>query len=154
MKTLFLFLIAGATVAAIGCGSQDKTAIGATSLDGDKQKRDSTVLADTASYSAIQWLDSTQLNLGKIKEGQMVDVRWRFKNAGTTPLIITNVSAGCGCTASAPPKEPIAPGKEGVIEAKFNSKGQTGTPTKSVTVEANTKERVYHLTFTGEVAAN
>ena len=147
MKSLFLFLVAGSIAAAIGCGSQDKTAIGTD----EKKQRDSIALADTTTYTALQWIDSTHQTLGKVKEGQVVNVTWRFKNVGSTPLVITRVSAGCGCTASEPPKEPIAPGQEGKIEAQFDTKGQTGTPTKSVAVTANTKEREYQLYFSAEV---
>jgi hypothetical protein len=150
MGSLKLFFIAGLAWATIGCQNQDKNA---TVLGADTHKRDSVALADTANYTSIQWIDSVNLELGKVNEGQVVDVSWRFKNAGNKPLIITSVNPGCGCTASKPPKEPIAPGQEGVIEAKFDSKGQSeGKHTKSVSVTANTKEGDMHnLTFSVDV---
>jgi hypothetical protein len=46
------------------------------------------------------------------------------------------------------PTEPIAPGEEGLIKAKFDSKNQTaGEHRKNITVTANTKEQAYYLTF-------
>ncbi|WP_431215579.1 hypothetical protein ACQ86N_13380 [Puia sp. P3] len=44
-------------------------------------------LADTARFTTIQWLDSTK-DYGKVPEGQQLDVAFRFRNTGTTPLVI------------------------------------------------------------------
>jgi hypothetical protein len=148
MKQVLFFLMTTSLMITVGCGSQDQTAVGVN----DKAKNHSDVLADTANYAALQWVDSTNLELGKVKEGQIVDVNWKFKNVGNKPLIITSVQPGCGCTASEPPKEPIAPGKNGVINAKFDSKGQhEGRHTKNVTVIANTNPTTHYLNFGVEV---
>ncbi|HEU0110617.1 MAG TPA: DUF1573 domain-containing protein [Flavisolibacter sp.] len=109
-------------------------------------------LSDTTNFSELQWIDSTSQDLGKLTEGQVVDITWRFKNAGTKPLVVTNVMAGCGCTVAEKPEAPLAPGEEGVIKAKFNSQNQVGMQNKSVTVQANTSENVYHLSFKAEVS--
>ena len=93
---------------------------------------------DSAAVTTIQWLDSTHQNLGKINEGQVVEVVWRFKNSGNKPLIIKNASASCGCTVAEKPEAPIAPGGEGSIKAKFDSKGREGTQRKEVYINANT----------------
>jgi len=148
MKQVLFFLMTAFLMITVGCGSQDQTAVG---VSGDKRQLDSIAIADTANYTAIEWIDSVNKDLGTMKEGQIVELSWRFKNAGTKPLVITNVSAPCGCTVPAPPKEPIAPGKEGRIEAKFDTKGQIGTPIKSVVVRANTNPQEYQLNFTGQV---
>jgi hypothetical protein len=68
-------------------------------------------------------------------------------------LIIADVRPGCGCTDPEKPEEPIAPGKEGVIKAKFKSKGQhIGENRKYITVTANTKPSpTTELSFTAEV---
>jgi len=151
MKALSLLVLSAICAAAISCGSQDKTAVGVNDNNTNKDSIANAAMADTANYSSIEWIDSTDQNLGTIKEGQVVDLSWRFKNVGTKPLIITHVSAGCGCTVPDPPKEPIAPGKEGKIEAKFNTSGQTGNPMKSVIVRANTKQQEYQLNFSAQV---
>ena len=75
-----------------------------------------------------------------MKEGEVLEVSFRFINTGDKNLIISDVRPGCGCTDPVKPEEPIAPGKEGVIKAKFNSKGQhIGEARKNITVTANTK---------------
>ena len=64
-------------------------------------------------------------------------------NTGTKPLIISDVSASCGCTMPKKPEGPIAPGRTDIIEVKFHSKpGQLGEVSKTVSVTANTEEKV------------
>lgn len=113
----------------------------------------SNALADTASYTAIQWLDSTYQDLGKVKKGQVVEISWRFKNAGDKPLVIQSVRPGCGCTVAEKPEAPLAPGEEGTIKGKFDSNNQSeGEHRKTISVDANTKNTPYHqLTFRVEV---
>jgi Protein of unknown function (DUF1573) len=102
--------------------------------------------------TSIQWLDSVK-NIGKISEGEKVEIAYRFINTGNNPLVISNVVASCGCTVAEKPQEPIAPGKEGIIRASFDSKGKTGTNHKTITVYANTVEATYPLAFDVEVMA-
>lgn len=108
---------------------------------------------DSANFTSIQWLDSTVQNIGKVKEGQVVEVSYRFKNTGDKNLVIANVSASCGCTVPEKPEKPIAPGEEGVIRAKFDSRGRpAGITQKDVHVLANTApESATRLSFKVEI---
>jgi len=92
-------------------------------------------------------------NFGKIKEGDVVSHTFKFKNEGSNPLVIKNVKPSCGCTTPEWTKDPIGPGKDGVIKVSFDSKGKPGVANKSVTVEANIEGGIKQLTFTGEVIA-
>jgi hypothetical protein len=98
------------------------------------------VMRDSARYTDIQWLDSVR-DLGTVPEGQKLDVSFRFRNSGASPLVITQVRPSCGCTIADQPKEPIAPGGEGKISAVFNSVGHPGINHKTLFVTANTKGR-------------
>ncbi len=110
------------------------------------------VLADSARYTTIQWLDSAKKDFGKIPEGQKLQVAFRFRNTGTMPLVIARVQPSCGCTIAEQPKEPIAPGAEGQIRATFNSEGRTGINHKTLFVTTNTKgTQHYDLHFVVEV---
>ncbi len=142
MKYLFLFLIAGVLYAC----SDDKQA-GGHNHNSDSLK--AAAMNDTANYTKIEWIDPIDQDLGRIAKGQMLEISWRFKNAGSRPLVINNVAAGCGCTVAEKPQEPIAPGKEGRISATFDSKSQhLGVNEKSLTVIANTQDKTAHyLTF-------
>lgn len=67
-------------------------------------------------------------------------------NTGDKPLVISDVSASCGCTTPKKPEKPIAPGESDVIEVVFKSKpGQKNEITKTVTVTANTAEKVHKV---------
>ena len=103
-------------------------------------------LEDSVNFTTMHWLDSTFLDLGKIEEGQVVEVAFRFKNSGDKPLIIASVSVGCGCTTiTERPREPLRPGQEGVIKAKFDSKNLSGERLKEIYVGANTKGSTSHI---------
>jgi hypothetical protein len=143
------------TLIILSCNSADKDThqdhhVSAANNDSANQA----ALRDSANYSELQWIDSMHQDLGKITQGQVVEIVWRLKNTGTKPLVIADVSAGCGCTLAEKPEEPIAPGQEGRIKAKYDSNGQsTGMQQKNVTVAANTAKKDYYLTFSVEVEA-
>jgi hypothetical protein len=82
--------------------------------------------------------EKVEHDFGTIKEGEIVQHIFKFKNSGNSPLVITNASGTCGCTVPEWPKEPIAPGKSGEIKVSFNSKGKSGVEEKEVYVMANT----------------
>jgi Protein of unknown function (DUF1573) len=101
--------------------------------------------------TTVQWIDSSR-DMGQITEGQKLEVSFRFKNTGNHPLIIKSVQPSCGCTVPDVPKEPIAPGEEGVIKAVFNSEGKAGKNNKTLTVNANTEDNQPHtLAFSVDV---
>lgn len=87
----------------------------------------------------------------KIKEGEKVDYSFKFTNVGKSPLIISTATATCGCTIPEPPKEPILPGKEGVIKVVFNSDGKPGINDKIITVTSNANPKVSTVHLVGEV---
>ncbi len=125
-------LVLGTALIFTACGSSDAN-------NETTAQTETTVNAEPAGNTTIEWVDSSYQDLGKVKEGQTVEVTYRFKNSGNEPLIVSNVSAGCGCTVAEKPQEPIAPGKESVIKALFNSAGQSaGEHRKEVYVVANT----------------
>jgi hypothetical protein len=146
MKYLFLFFIAGLL---ISCTGTDKPS---SKEQATQDSLNKVAMADSNNYTTIQWLDSTSQDLGKIKEGSIVEISWKFKNTGDKPLIIAEARGTCGCTIADKPKEPVAPGQEGVIKARFNSQGQGPEAHKTVSVEANTKGQTQHyLTFTAQI---
>jgi hypothetical protein len=132
MKNLFILCVAA--ISFVACQNQNA----GSGLTEDQKKK---ALKDSADYTTIQWLDSTFKDFGEVKEGKVVKVTYRFKNTGNKNLIITHVSASCGCTTPDQPLEPIAPGKEGLIKAEFKSEGHTGENRKDVYVQANTLPR-------------
>jgi hypothetical protein len=122
-----------------------------TDVHSSTQVNGTPATTDSSQYTTIEWLETSK-NFGKVTEGQKVEVAFRFKNTGDKPLVIERVQPGCGCTVAETPKEPIAPGEEGVIKGAFDSNGRVGMQHKSIYVETNTKEKKNHeLVFELEV---
>lgn len=140
MKYLVFLFLSGLIMS---CANSDKQASTV-----NKDSLNAAAMDDSANYTSLQWVDSTFQDLGKVNEGQVVDITWHVKNTGNKPLVIASVIPGCGCTVAEKPTEPIAPGGDGVIKAKFDSKNQTeGEHRKNITVNANTSEKSYFLSF-------
>ncbi|MDZ4716323.1 MAG: DUF1573 domain-containing protein [Cytophagales bacterium] len=85
----------------------------------------------------IVWEKSSH-DFGDVTQGDKVEHTFKFRNAGTVPLIITNVQVTCGCTT---PKgwarDPIPPGQSSEITVAFNSAGKYGRQEKVVSVVSN-----------------
>jgi len=90
-------------------------------------------------------------DFGKIIQGEKVSYSFKFTNTGEGDLIITSAKGSCGCTVPSYPKEPIAPGAEGVIDVIFNSDGKSGQQNKKVTLVANTVPNTKVLAINGMV---
>ncbi len=93
----------------------------------------------------------TTFEFGEVTEGEKVEHSFKFKNAGSEPLILSNAKGSCGCTVPQWPKEPIAPGEEGVITVIFNSKNKKGPRNQKVTVTANTNPAQTFIYLKGKV---
>lgn len=129
-----------------GCITDDKTASG-----GDTPSGTATAMADTTNFTTVQWIDSVK-NMGRVMEGQKVEVVFRLRNSGSKPLVIESVTPSCGCTVPQKPEAPVMPGAEASIKAIFDSQGRTGTNHKTLSVVANTQGSQYHtLEFNVEV---
>ncbi|MEX0274838.1 MAG: DUF1573 domain-containing protein [Flavobacteriaceae bacterium] len=88
--------------------------------------------------------EKTEHDFGVIKRGTQQSAVFSFTNTGKSPLVITDVKVGCGCTVPSYPKDkPMASGESGKIKVDFNGIGK-GEVTKTITVIANTAK-------TGEV---
>ncbi len=85
-------------------------------------------------------------DFGNVKREVENTTSFRVTNTGKQPLVISDVSASCGCTTPKKPEKPIAPGKSDIIEVTFKSKPeQLNEIKKSVTVTANTAEKLHVL---------
>jgi hypothetical protein len=89
---------------------------------------------------------------GTIVQGGDGYCEFEFTNKGINPLILSNISASCGCTVPEWPREPIAPGKTGVIKVKYNT-NVIGAFNKSITVNSNANNSLVVLRIKGNVTA-
>lgn len=117
------------------------------------EKSRSSNMESSASANAlpIAEFQKTTHDFGKIITGERVAYAFRFQNSGNSPLIITGIRSGCGCTVGDYPKDPIKPGEDGRINVVFNSAGRRGFQSESVRVLTNAEESVVTLRITAEV---
>ena len=98
----------------------------------------------------VMAFDSATFLFGTATEGAEISHDFSFTNTGKTDLLISNAVASCGCTVPEWPKEPIPPGGKGIIKATFNTEGKQGQQHKTITITANTKDKV-EVMIEGEV---
>lgn len=96
-------------------------------------------------------LAENSFDFGNIKKGDKVEHVYEVTNTGTSPLVISEVKPGCGCTAGDFTKEPILPGKKGTITLHFDSTNFDGNVSKFADVFANVEKAPIKLTFTANI---
>lgn len=108
---------------------------------------------ELASKVPVMTFEEKEFNFGTIKQGEVVEYDFKYKNTGESDLIIVKMKGSCGCTVPSWDKQPIKPGESGTFHVRFNSKGKRNKQNKTVTITCNTatgKEVVY---VKGEVIA-
>ncbi|MDP3444799.1 MAG: DUF1573 domain-containing protein [Ignavibacteria bacterium] len=95
--------------------------------------------------------NNTEHDFGMLIQGEIVSHTFKFTNSGSADLIISKVSASCGCTASKYTQEPVNKGQEGKIEVIFDSNGQKGIINKTITVLTNGKTNSIVLRIKAQV---
>lgn len=105
---------------------------------------------DTAQLPVFTF-ETENHEFGEIKQGDKVSFDFKFKNTGKSSLIISSVSATCGCTVPEYSKDPVNPGAEGIVKVSFNSEGKSGMTSKTVTILANTIPNTKVLTISADI---
>lgn len=98
--------------------------------------------------------DKTVHDYGTVQKGGDGNCEFTFTNTGKEPLILSNVTTSCGCTVPSWPKEPILPGKTGVIKVNYTKTNVVGTISKTITVQSNAKTPTVQLSIKGTVVDN
>lgn len=129
-------------------------------MEAQKNSAAGVLQADTATAEQkpegplpVLQFEETLHDFGTIKEGDVVEFTYKFKNVGESELLIQHAQGSCGCTVPLWSKDPVAPGSSGFITAKFDSKGKSGFQEKTVTVTANTWPKQTTLKFKANVLA-
>ncbi len=85
--------------------------------------------------SKVKWEVETH-DFKDIEQGKPVSYEFAFTNTTNQTIMLTNVKASCGCTATNYTKTPIKPGDKGSVTATYNA-ARAGNFTKSITVTTN-----------------
>ncbi len=105
-----------------------------------------------AQDKAIAQFETKTHDFGTINEADgSVIYNFTFTNTGTVPLIISRVKPSCGCTTPNWSREPVMPGEQGLVSAKYNPNNRPGAFRKSLTISSNASERIISLYITGKV---
>jgi hypothetical protein len=106
--------------------------------------------ADPATLGAFEFPEMVY-DFGTIPEGQVIEHLFKFTNNGQAPLVISNITASCGCTSPDWTKTPVKPGEQGFVKVVFNSTAKSGTQSPTVSIQANTNPTVTRLSLKGSV---
>ncbi|HNW98942.1 MAG TPA: DUF1573 domain-containing protein [Bacteroidales bacterium] len=112
-----------------------------------------TAPSENASGAEIKF-DNIVHDYGTVQKGADGKCEFVFKNTGTEPLILSNVTTSCGCTVPSWPKEPILPGKTGAIKVTYTKMNTPGTISKQITVNSNASNGTIVLSIKGLVVDN
>ena len=85
------------------------------------------------------------------EEDGNIDCVFTVKNTGNAPLVISRVTASCGCTTPDWTKSPIAPGATGVVNVTYGTKGRPGPFSKTISLYTNADTKAKTLTIKGNV---
>ena len=105
-----------------------------------------------SAQKAVITCEKSVHNFGEIQEADgKVSHTFIVKNEGTAPLVISNVTASCGCTTPEWTKEPIQAGKEGEVKVTFDPKNRPGNFMKTIRLYGNGMKNGFLLTIRGKV---
>ncbi len=145
---LFIIVILSATVFLSSCGDRNgrfDTGLISNPKSATGEKTD-------ARMPVIEFT-RTEYDFGRLIQGEKATYSFRYKNTGNSDLVLTKVSASCGCTASNYSRAPLKPGEEGKIDVVFDSNGLRGIQNKTVTVLTNTTPSTTVLRVKAQVVA-
>ncbi|SFT04700.1 DUF1573 domain-containing protein [Sphingobacterium wenxiniae] len=143
MNILKVSLMGLAFATLISCGNSTKSDAETTSTEATENTN--------ATKGKVEF-EETVFDFGQIKEGEVVERTYVFTNTGEAPVILSQVSASCGCTTPSYTQTPVLPGKTGEIKVSFDSNGQAGKQQKIVTVVSNAENGVTTVQLRGEVS--
>lgn len=103
--------------------------------------------AETAMLTSVS-IDKTVYDYGTIRKGSANPAELIITNTGNHPLVISRVSASCGCTNVNWEKQPVEPGQTTKIRVEMKPE-DTGRFSKIVEVYCNVYESSVKLMLTG-----
>ncbi|TRW22756.1 DUF1573 domain-containing protein [Flavobacterium zepuense] len=148
---LSLFAVAGALFLSFSANAQQVTPKKDIKPTGTAVKPAAAAVNPDAKPTGLTFKEDT-FSFGDIEKGKPVSHEFTFKNTSKQTILITNVKASCGCTATNYTKTPIKPGESGNVTATYNA-ANPGSFNKSITVTANDTELNKVLTIKGKVIA-
>jgi hypothetical protein len=85
--------------------------------------------------------EATEIDLGVFDRTEKQKATFIIRNTGNAPLVISDVTTSCGCTAATYDKRPVSPGATLRVEVEIHPE-QTGLFEETVTLTGNISEPV------------
>ncbi|MEI2273896.1 DUF1573 domain-containing protein [Sphingobacterium sp. ML3W] len=142
-------VLALASVLFFSCGNSQKGQAEIAKTGTEAVATDSLSKA-AAQLGKIEFAESA-FDFGQVKEGAEVKHTFVLKNTGDAPVILSKVTASCGCTQPEFSKSPILPGGTSDIRVTFKSEGQVGKQQKIITIQSNASNGMTTVQLKGEV---
>jgi len=143
--------IAYLAIAAMFLGCQGKTKTESEDFTSKLAQEGTEAIEGVELKTTTLSFNTMEHDFGNVVVGQDYTFKFVVKNTGSSPLIIEDAKASCGCTVPKKPEQPIKPGQSDVIEVTFSPKPGQGVTSKSVTVTANTVPKITTLTIRANV---
>jgi hypothetical protein len=118
---------------------------------GDNKNGLSTSLVSVNGKLPVMVFADTTYDFGTINQGEKVSHTFKFKNTGSTDLVISSATGSCGCTVPSYPKGTVKPGEDGQVDVTFDSSGKNGKVEKMVTLVTNCQPNTKILTITADI---
>ena len=97
-------------------------------------------------FEQVEW------NFGDIAEdGGTVEHTFTFINNTSKPVVILDVTTGCGCTTTSYSRKPIMRGERGEVTVVFNPMNLPGRVTKSASILTSASSKPFVVTMQGNV---
>lgn len=98
--------------------------------------------------------DEVEVHTGRILQGDVREFEFDFTNTGQAPLVISGISASCGCTVPRNyPTGKIMPGEGGTIQVAYDSDNKWGEQVSVIAITANTVPNRTELIIRADVVA-
>lgn len=109
-------------------------------------------LLEVCAQPKALYSDSLSWNFGRIyEENGPVVHRFRLRNCSPRPVVITDVTATCGCTKPRFSRQPVLPGEVSEIEVAYDPANRPGVFDRKVSVFTSAGGEPLRLQIVGEV---
>ena len=142
-NTIYILLIA---LAFSSCGNRNKSVPSDTSASGGVSRN----VIDLNTSRAISGGRDT-INLGRMKEGELIEYKLGVRNTDSTAMVILDISTTCGCTMLDYDTAPIVPGDTASVVLSYDSKGQAGSQIKLIQLRTSFSHRPYNILLLADV---
>ncbi|MEZ4802411.1 MAG: DUF1573 domain-containing protein [Gelidibacter sp.] len=148
MKKVILGLSAICLVAFTSCKDNAESKVKSENV-ADAAQRD----ANSGKLPAIEF-NETEHDFGTIPNGIPVSTIFKYKNTGSSPLVVSDIKSTCGCTVPSNWTKEVMPGETGEFTVEFNGKGNGNQISKTITMTTNTEKGSEAVTIKAFVEAD